>query len=215
MRPRAGLPSQAAGDLDTGESLVPIASEGALLQAPTAGGRVSLLMIRLGDWDRRLLRVLVLRRHPVLDRLMRAVTHLADPILAIPIGVTLALGLLPVPPVVGREALITLALSHGLVQILKRWISRPRPHLTVGPAALIEMPGCFSFPSGHATAALALALPVALVLPPAVGVGVLALGLLVGASRIYLGVHYPGDVLAGWSLAVVTLLMVHALFPRR
>ncbi len=172
---------------------------------------MSPLMVRLGSLDRRLLHALALRRHPALDRLMRAVTHLADPTLAIPIGVALAFGLLPVSMAVGREALITLALSHGLVQLLKRWISRPRPSLPVGLSTLIDMPDCFSFPSGHATAALSLALPVALALPPEVGMGVLAVGLSVGVSRIYLGVHYPGDVLAGWSLAAITLLLVHVL----
>ena len=43
--------------------------------------------------------------------------------------------------------------------------------------------------------------PLAQARPSVVGYPVLALGLLVGVSRCYLGVHYPGDVLAGWTLA--------------
>lgn len=172
---------------------------------------MSPLMVRLGSWDRRLLYALTARRHPALDRLMRAVTRLADPTVAIPVGVALALGLLSIPTGVGLEALAALAISHAFVQILKRWISRPRPSLPVGFSSLIEMPECFSFPSGHATAALSLAIPVALALPPGAGVAVLVVGLAVGVSRSYLGVHYPGDVLAGWALAVLTVLAVHAM----
>ncbi len=166
-------------------------------------------MVRLGSWDRRLLYALTTRRRPLLDRLMRALTHLADPVVAIPVAVALAFGLLRVPPAVGLEALATLALSHAVVQILKRWISRPRPSLPMGFSSLIEVPECFSFPSGHATAALALSLPVALALPPEARVAVLLVGLAVGVSRSYLGVHYPGDVLAGWVLAALTQLLVH------
>jgi undecaprenyl-diphosphatase len=44
------------------------------------------------------------------------------------------------------------------------------------------------------------------------GVVVLALGLAVGVSRCYLGVHYPGDVLVGWSLATATVAGVMAGF---
>jgi undecaprenyl-diphosphatase len=38
-----------------------------------------------------------------------------------------------------------------------------------------------------------------------VAVGAVALGLLVGASRAYLGVHWPSDVVAGWFLAIAWL----------
>ncbi len=98
-----------------------------------------------------------------------------------------------------------------MVEVLKRVFTRERPELPVGFHWLVTVPDRFSFPSGHATAGLAMALPLAASLPLPVAAGVLGLGLLVGVSRCYLGVHYPGDVLAGWALAATTYLGYQAL----
>ena len=72
----------------------------------------------------------------------------------------------------------------------------------------MEPPDRFSFPSGHATAGLAVAFPLYFALPPLAAVIVLCLGLAIGVSRAYLGVHYPGDVLMGWVTAITTSLLV-------
>jgi undecaprenyl-diphosphatase len=101
----------------------------------------------------------------------------------------------------------SLAFSFLLSQVLKRSFSRTRPSLPVGINSLIQAPDRFSFPSGHATASLAIALPMSLALTGPLAFLVLAVGMAVGLTRCYLGVHYPGDVLAGWSLAVISLLV--------
>ena len=72
------------------------------------------------------------------------------------------------------------------------------------PQVLIEPEDRFSFPSGHAAAGLAVALPIAVAIGGLLGAAVLLFGLAVGVSRCYLGVHYPGDVLMGWLLAAAT-----------
>jgi len=102
----------------------------------------------------------------------------------------------------GRQAAFALVVSHVFVQLLKRGIARRRPSLPVGLAPLIKVPDRFSFPSGHAAAALSVGLPLAEILPGPFGPAVLALAAIVGLSRCYLGVHYPCDVIAGWVLAI-------------
>lgn len=107
----------------------------------------------------------------------------------------------------GRHALATLVLSHLVVQLLKRTVGRPRPSLGTDVAALIAEPDRFSFPSGHAAAALAVALAYAVAMP-SLALPILALALLVGSTRVVLGVHYPGDVAAGQVIAYVTHLVL-------
>jgi undecaprenyl-diphosphatase len=151
--------------------------------------------------DERALLYLMNGRHPRLDRLVRGWTHLGGA--ATTIGATTLLLLSPSPDWkrAGLIGAATLASSHLAVQLLKRTVSRPRPQLPVGIAALIEPPDRFSFPSGHAAAALSVALAAAAVVPAGLAPWLVGAALLVGVTRCYLGVHYPGDVLAGWVLA--------------
>jgi undecaprenyl-diphosphatase len=171
---------------------------------------MSAWIVRLGAFDERLLHLMVRRRRPFLDGFMRSVTHLADWPVAVGVSLTLALGAVPSLAGEGVRAAWALALSHLGVEILKRLFTRERPRLPVGLAWLVTVPDRFSFPSGHATAALAMALPLASGLPLTAGTLVLLLAAAVGVSRCYLGVHYPGDVLAGWALASSTTLALGA-----
>jgi undecaprenyl-diphosphatase len=164
-------------------------------------------ILRLGEYDERLLHAVVVRRRAPLDVLVRLLTHLGDPPMVVALGGALALGLVPAVAEAGLTVAFALAFSHLLVQILKRSLVRSRPSLPVGMASLIRPPDRFSFPSGHAAAGLSIALPLALVLPLLPGLLVAVLGLAVGLTRCYLGVHYPGDVLAGWGLAVLATLV--------
>ncbi len=113
-----------------------------------------------------------------------------------------------------REALlVALVVASGtaLGAIAKRVTERPRPPAT---SALVELPPSYSFPSGHTLAALLLWTVIAFVVlrvarqgwvrALAIGGGLL-LAVLVGTSRVYLGVHWPSDVLASWLLGVAWL----------
>jgi membrane-associated phospholipid phosphatase len=102
-----------------------------------------------------------------------------------------------------------MALDPLVVAILKDVFARTRP--PVG-TMLVAPPSGLSFPSGHATAALLFYGLLALfaILGAAPGwkkalmvAGALGAAFLVGVSRVYLGVHFPSDVVAGWAVAVV------------
>lgn len=101
------------------------------------------------------------------------------------------------------RAAVSLTVSHLVVQLVKRSVNRARPDTT----AHIPSPDCFSFPSGHATAALAVALSYALA-APILAVPLVGFALVVGWSRVKLGVHYPGDVVMGQLIAVATVAIV-------
>lgn len=95
--------------------------------------------------------------------------------------------------------------------VLKMLFDRPRPDLT-GVAEVFTA----SFPSGHATVSAVVFLTIGAMLAEAtperrlklfyIATAIL-LTMLVGVSRIYLGVHYPTDVLAGWSLGAAWALL--------
>lgn len=94
----------------------------------------------------------------------------------------------------GGSALLNLA--------TKQWFARERPSLW----ASIAPEATYSFPSGHAMGSMTLAWVAVLLawrtrwrLP--VSVAAVAFVVLVGMSRVYLGVHYPSDILAGWCAA--------------
>jgi undecaprenyl-diphosphatase len=163
-------------------------------------------IVRLHAHDERALHALVLRRRPRLDQAMHAVTHLGDAACTIGVALALLLGVVPDLREAGLHAAFALAASHAVVQLLKRTISRPRPRMPEGFAALVQPPDRFSFPSGHAASSLSVALAVAMVLPGAAAGALVALAVVVGLSRCYLGVHYPGDVIAGWTLAALGLV---------
>ncbi len=87
-------------------------------------------------------------------------------------------------------------------QALKRSLTRPRPNVAIeGFEALAANPDRFSFPSGHTAAAVAIAVAFAGE-PYGLGPGALLLSIGIGLSRVYLGAHYPFDVVAGGVLGV-------------
>ncbi len=170
-------------------------------------------IFRLHQHDERALHSLVLRRRPALDRAMRAVTHLGDAAVTVGATLMLVMGVWPELALTGRRAAFALAASHLVVQLLKRTVTRARPRMPTGVLALIQPPDRFSFPSGHAASSLSVALALAFALGGPLGGVLVAVAVVVGLSRCYLGVHYPGDVLAGWLLAVLGTVAAGTVFP--
>ncbi|MET3901410.1 undecaprenyl-diphosphatase [Devosia sp. UYZn731] len=110
-------------------------------------------------------------------------------------------------------AYVALAVISGTIlsSVFKQIYNRPRPEMLEAMRVFTS-----SFPSGHATVSAVVYLTLAALLAPLCtnrGVAVLCVAagifmtLIVGVSRVYLGVHYPTDVLAGWSLGAAWALL--------
>ncbi|HZJ98205.1 MAG TPA: phosphatase PAP2 family protein [Oligella sp.] len=86
--------------------------------------------------------------------------------------------------------------------VLKNSIKRDRPcYKIVDVVSLITPSDKFSFPSGHTAAAFVFA-NIVVAFFPALAIPVYFFATLVGLSRVMLGVHYPGDILAGMMLGL-------------
>ena len=93
--------------------------------------------------------------------------------------------------------------AAGLSLVLRQWIGRARPPLVYPePPPLVPTPHTGSFPSGHSATAFACATVIAWA-SPRLAVPAFVLAALVAWSRVYVGVHWPLDVIGGSALGVL------------
>jgi undecaprenyl-diphosphatase len=154
------------------------------------------------------------RHSPWLDWFMVNATHLGDrPLVMVVTGVAALLFAVMrrwVPAVV----LVAAVLAGGFLSDNgKRFAGRERPDVSW---RLVHLPGNDSFPSGHATYAMALYGTLALlcarrarglVRRGLILIAGFGLALLIGVSRVYVGVHYPLDVIGGWVAGLACALL--------
>jgi len=162
-------------------------------------------------WDRTLLLFFHDHASPALDDVMLAFTRLGGWI-AVPIFTVGSMAYLAWRGRRGDALFLGLSVGGAMLLnvILKHVFERARPALwqSIAPES------SFSFPSGHAMATMSLAAALVIIVWPSRWRWLaLALAIVyvagVGVSRVYLGVHYPSDIVAGWCGALAWVIGLH------
>lgn len=113
---------------------------------------------------------------------------------------------------IGLRLGLLLLISNGIVDILKLSFHAPRPYWYDPHVQALTTESSFGLPSGHAQNGVAVWGGLAVSLKKWwVWVGAVALIFLISLSRVYLGVHFPTDVIAGWMVGLLLLLAYLAL----
>lgn len=170
----------------------------------------------LAAWDTAFLLRLHHYATPELNRIVAVATNLGTHLGVLPASlgfIALALGLRRWPTA-AYLALVTTgsAILNFSAKLL--W-QRPRPALWEG----VPFHSDFSFPSGHATYSMTLVLALVLLNWPSpkrpwlIGLGGFFV-LAIGFSRLYLGVHFPSDIVGGWLLAITWAVGLYQVMGR-
>ncbi|MFC5268072.1 phosphatase PAP2 family protein [Kribbella qitaiheensis] len=170
----------------------------------------------LAAFDPELTAEAVSHRTPVLTAVAQGLTFIGNTPVLVTLTLVTALILWRWTRTLGTPAVLLLAMigSSALSSGLKLLIGRARPDVTVvlGPVS-----NTFAFPSGHAlnstvflviVAALVWARIRSLRIRTAILAVAVVMSIGIGLSRVYLGYHWATDVLAGWTVAVVWLVIV-------
>lgn len=146
-------------------------------------------------------------QHSLLQALVNILTHIGGATCTIVTTLSFAVFTHGSLSNAGWRAFAALAGSHLLVAVIKHAYPRLRPYLvlpkTVTGTILLKD---HSFPSGHTTAIFASVTPFAVTYPLS-GLALYPLAAFVGFSRIYLGLHYPSDCVAGAVIGIAAGLL--------
>jgi undecaprenyl-diphosphatase len=116
---------------------------------------------------------------------------------------------------IALQVLILSSATYVVIQFMKDTIARPRPlELLSSLASRQYSVAGFGFPSGHSALSMVCALAILPYVSKPWKLGIILVVILIGLSRIYLGVHAPLDVIGGWSLAIVIWSLFMLVFSK-
>jgi undecaprenyl-diphosphatase len=174
-------------------------------------------MFGVGPLDRSTYEALYAGHRPALLVAARIFTALGEPTVLIAAGIVCAVWLWRAGHRHLPLALVAIvAVGRGLSEAQKYWVARVRPDLEPHLVAVKTS----SFPSGHATSSMIFYLALALVLTAGTrwhriaAAGAVLLSLLIGTSRVMLGVHWPSDVIGGWAFGMLWVMLTMRLAHR-
>lgn len=147
-----------------------------------------------------------------LNGFWKFITHLGDDgYLWIAIGILLLF--FKKTRTTGVTVLISLLFSLLINnEFLKKLVERPRPFVTFSEIVpLIPKPRSFSFPSGHSSGSFSAAMVLLYMLPKKYGVPAVVLAAMIAFSRMYVGVHYPADVIVGTLVGIMNSVLAYYL----
>ncbi|MCD9024770.1 phosphatase PAP2 family protein [Cohnella silvisoli] len=147
-------------------------------------------------------------RHTSLDRIFGLLTHIGGATFTILFTLSMALFAPSAWGTAGWQSMAALTASHIIAAIIKKKIQRPRPYLVLPQTKVGRNPlKDHSFPSGHTTAIFSIITPFLFVSHSLTFI-LIPLALNVGLSRIYMGLHYPSDCIAGCLLGTFSALFM-------
>lgn len=165
-------------------------------------------------------------RNDFLDPIMKFITHLGDDGI-LWIGLLVILLCIPKTRKTALLGAASLLLTFIITNLcLKPFIARVRPYEVIeGLTRIIEKQSDRSFPSGHTANSMAVGVMLWMIsqkyeklgdkklyFPKAAGWFFLILSILIGLSRLYVGVHYPTDVLGGALIAIADVMIVFGVY---
>ena len=153
-------------------------------------------------------------RSPALTQFFKAVSDYGVIVMAVYFVILLLWEKRKIFPV-ASACIVSGLLGDFIKEYLKHFIRRPRPFLDFSALEpLIKRPKGFSFPSGHTTLAFAVAFIACRILPKRYSIPALLIAALVAFSRLYLGVHYPTDILGAICVGYIAALITEFLYKR-
>lgn len=169
------------------------------------------MLQKIQSWDDKMILSIIAKRGLRLNRFMKMMSMMGDGYLWAVIAILICfftdenMTWLTI-------GIVAFAIELILYKIIKQSTTRQRPYQTnPGIENLVIPPDQFSFPSGHTAAATVAALLFTLALP-AFAPLFIVVAFVIGLSRIYLGVHYPTDVIIGFALGIVSFSISYFIF---